>query len=62
MSEQKEVDSKNWPYAFILLAPFVFFALIEFAPWWVSSPACLVIGLLWVGCWQTIPGAKKPKA
>lgn len=36
-------------FAIITLAPFVTFAVIAFAPWWVSTPFAIIAFLWWFG-------------
>jgi hypothetical protein len=44
MSEQKSYA------AYFLVAPFVIFPVLYFAPWWISAPVTLVGGMVWFGC------------
>ena len=36
-------------FAIITLMPFVAFAVIKFAPWWVSAPFTILAGIWWFG-------------
>jgi hypothetical protein len=36
-----------------LLLPFAISAAAEFLPKWISVPACVVMGLVWVGAFFT---------
>lgn len=40
---------RNTFFAIVTLAPFVAFAVIEFAPWWVSTPFAVLAFLWWFG-------------
>lgn len=40
---------KNILFANVILVPFLAFAVIEFAPWWVSTPFGIVCAIHWLG-------------
>lgn len=48
--QEKELRRKQILFAAIMLTPFVIFAVIAFAPWWVSTPFAIVGALYWLGC------------
>jgi hypothetical protein len=39
----------NVLFGIVTLAPFVAFAVIAFAPWWVSAPFTILATLWWFG-------------
>lgn len=45
----KDIRRKNILFANIVLIPFIIFAVIAFAPWWVSTPFAIVAALHWFG-------------
>lgn len=47
MTNQRQ---KNILFANVILAPFVVFMVIAFAPWWVSAPFAIVGAMYWLGC------------
>lgn len=36
-------------FAIVTLAPFITFAVLNFAPWWVSAPFTILAFLWWFG-------------
>jgi hypothetical protein len=44
-----EQRRNNILFGIVTLAPFVAFAVIEFAPWWVSTPFTILAFLWWFG-------------
>lgn len=42
-------NMRNTLFAIVTLAPFVTFAVIEFAPWWVSTPFTIIAAIWWAG-------------
>ena len=43
------MNRDNLSFLIFAIIPFVFGALVEFAPAWIWMPAALVLGVLWLG-------------
>lgn len=51
-------ELKNMLFAIVTLTPFITFAVIEFAPWWVSTPFTIISVIWWLGAFFLM-GVKK---
>lgn len=47
-------------FAIITLLPFVTFAVLNFAPWWVSAPFTILAAIWWFGAFLLL-GERKEK-